>query len=68
MQAPPRLSLIHIFGGQIDGKLSAFLNEVVAVALRPNADGHHAGLGADGARPAAVSYTHLDVYKRQHYP
>ena len=33
-------------------KLSAFLNEVVAVALRPNADGHHAGLGADGARPA----------------
>ena len=40
------------FGGQIDGKLSAFLNEVVAVALRPNADGHHAGLGADGARPA----------------
>ena len=40
------------FGGQIDGKLSAFLNEVVAVAFRPNADGYHAGLGADGARPA----------------
>ena len=39
------------FGGQVDGKLSAFLNEVVAVAFRPNADGYHAGLGADGAGP-----------------
>ena len=40
------------FGGQVDGKLPALLNEVVAEPFRPHADAHHAGLCADGARPA----------------
>ena len=40
------------FGGQIDGKLAALLDQVVAESLRPDADGDHAGLGADGAGPA----------------
>ena len=38
--------------GQIDGELPALPDEVVTEPLRSDADGYHAGLGADGARPA----------------
>ena len=42
----------QFFCGEIDHKLAAFLDQMMAVALRPNADAHHAGLCANGAAPS----------------
>ena len=50
--AAPVHRLHQRLGRQVDGELSARLDEMVAVPLGADADGHHAGLGADGARPA----------------
>ena len=52
LHAAPVHRTHQLFSGQVDGKLSALLDEVVAVPLGANADGYHAGLGADGAAPA----------------
>ena len=52
LHAAPVHRTHQLFSGQIDGKLSALLDEVVAVPLGADADGYHAGLGADGACPA----------------
>ena len=52
LHAAPVHRTHQLFSGQVDGKLSALLDEVVAVPFGADADGYHAGLGADGARPA----------------
>ena len=49
--AAPVHRLHQCLGGQVDGKLAALPDEVVAVSLGADADGYHAGLGADGAGP-----------------
>ena len=50
--AAPVHRAYQAFCRQIDDKLAAFFDQMVAVPFRPHTDGNHAGLGADGAAPA----------------
>ena len=52
LHAAPVHRTHQLLGGQVDGKLSTLLDEMVAVPFGADADGYHAGLGADGACPA----------------
>ena len=52
LDAAPVHGADKALGGQVDGKLPALFDQMVAEPLGADADGHHAGLGADGACPA----------------
>ena len=65
------LSLIHICGySYVGAVVGATYPEQARITrkLMPKAYILVPGYGAQGATAKAVSYTHLDVYKRQQYP